>query len=79
MALRKSEPTPCPADRRRQIASILAKGVTCWLRRAKRAGIIDAQESSPAGENGLELLGETSLTVSNGTRGFTPRGDGDNV
>ena len=74
-----SDSTPSTADCRRQVASILARGVIRWRKRAKSAGIIAARESSPVGENGLELLGETSLTVSDGTRGFTPRGDGANA
>lgn len=64
-----------PADRRREVASILARGVIRWRRRAKAAGIIDAQKFPPSGETRLELSGETRLSV--GTRGFTPRSDGD--
>jgi len=64
-------------DRRRQSALILAKGVIRWRRRAKAAGIIDAPESPQNSETGLELSGETRLSVSDGTREFTPRGDGD--
>ncbi len=63
-----------PADRRREVASILARGVIRWHRRAKAAGIIDAQKSPPPGETRLELSGKTPLSV--GTRGFTPRSDG---
>jgi len=65
------------ADRRREVASILAKGVVRWHRMAKTTGDFDAQESSPGREIGLELSRETRLTVSDGTRGFTPRDDGD--
>lgn len=68
-----------PDDRRREVASILAKGVVRWCRRAKSAGIIDVSESRPDGGIGLELSGETRLSVSNGTRGFTLRADGDNA
>jgi hypothetical protein len=64
-----------PAERRREVASILARGVIRWHKRAKTAGIIDAQKSPPRGETRLELSGETRLSV--GTRGFTPRSDGD--
>ena len=66
-------------ERRRRIAAILAKGVIRWRRQAKAAGITDAQESSPGGETRLELSGETRLSVSDGTRGFTPWNDGDNA
>lgn len=79
MPSRESEPTLSPAERRRQVASILAKGVIRWRRRAKAAGIIDAPESSPGRETRLELSGKTRLSVSDGTRGFTPRGDGDDA
>jgi len=66
------------ADRRREIASILARGVIRWHRCAKSAGIINAEKSEkspPSGETCLELPGKTRLSV--GTRGFTPRSDGD--
>jgi len=66
-----------PAERRRQIASILAKGVVRFRRRVKSSGIIDAEKSPPVCGNRLELSGETRLSVSDDTRGFTPRGDGD--
>lgn len=69
------EPVLSPADRRRQVAVILARGVIRWHRRAKAAGIIDAEKSAVSGETRLELSGETRLSV--GTRGFTPRSDGD--
>lgn len=68
-----------PSERRRQVASILARGVVRWRRRAKAAAIIDAQESSPTAENRLELSRETRLSVSDGTRGFTPRDNGDDA
>lgn len=68
-----------PADRRRQVASILARGVMRWRRQAKSSAIIDAQESAPAAENRLELSPETRLSVSDGTRGFTMRADGDDA
>jgi hypothetical protein len=71
-----------PAERRRQVASILARGVVRWRRQAKLTRLIDAQESAPAAENRLELSRETRLSVSDGTRGLTgetpipPRADG---
>jgi hypothetical protein len=64
-----------PTERRRQVASILARGVIRWRRRAKSAGIIDTEKSAVSGETRLELPGETRLSV--GTRGLTPRDDGD--
>ncbi|MCO6435720.1 MAG: hypothetical protein J5J06_01370 [Phycisphaerae bacterium] len=66
-----------PGDRRREVASILAKGVVRWHRTARTTGNLDAQESSPRGEIALELSRETRLSVVNGTRGLGPRGDGD--
>jgi hypothetical protein len=53
MPLPDSESTPPASERRRQVASIHAKGVIRWRRRAKAAGIIDARASSPVGENGI--------------------------
>jgi len=64
-----------PTDRRREVAAILARSVMRWHKRAKAAGIIDAQKSPFPAEPRLELSGETPLSV--GTRGFTPRSDGD--
>lgn len=72
-----TQPTLSPADRRRQVASILAKGVIRWHRQARTAGVIDAQESPPKRENGLELSRETRLSVR--TRGLRPRDDGENA
>lgn len=68
-----------PAERRRQVASILARGVVRWRRHVKAAGISDSQESPPAAENRLELSRETRLSVSDDTRGFTPRDSGDDA
>ena len=70
-------PVLSPVERRREVASILARGVIRWHRRAKTAGIIDTQKSPPSSKTRLELSGETRLSV--GTRGFTPRSDGDNA
>ena len=64
-----------PAERRREVASILARGVIRWRRRAKSAGIMDTEKSAVSGETRLELPAKTRLSV--GTRGFTPRSDGD--
>lgn len=75
MSLHASEPALSPADRRRQVASILAKGVIRWRRRAKTVGVIAVPESRRNRENRLELSGQTRLSVS--TRGLSPRGDGD--
>ena len=71
--------TLSPDDRRREVASILAKGVIRWRQRAKTARLKHAPESAPPAENGLEVSAETRLSVSDRTRGFTPRGSGDNA
>lgn len=67
------------SERRRQVASVLAHGVIRWRRQAKSPAITDAQKSAPTGENRLELCRETRLSVSDGTRGFTMRADGDDA
>ncbi|KAA0219520.1 MAG: hypothetical protein EDS66_17505 [Planctomycetota bacterium] len=68
-----------PAERRRQVTSILARGVMRWRRQARSTAIMHAQKSAPTGENRLELSRETRLSVSDGTRGFTMRADGDDA
>ena len=68
-----------PTDRRSEIASILARGVIRWHRRAKASGIINAQKPPESGENGLELSRETRLSASDATRGFTPPDAGDDA
>lgn len=65
-----------PAERRRQVASILARGVARWRRHAAHGleahtTSSDAQESASAAENRLELSRETRLSVSDGTRWLT--------
>jgi len=65
------------ADRRSEVALILAKGIVRWRRCAKAPGITNAQESSPGRETRLELSPEPRLSVSDGTRGLWPRADGD--
>ena len=77
--LSRTETPLSPIERRRRVALILARGVVRWRRRAKSSATIDAQESAPAGENRLELSRETRLSVSDGTRGFTMRADGDDA
>jgi len=77
MPKQRAAETLSPADRRREVASILAMGLVRWHRTTKTAGHLDAQESSPRRKIGLELSRETRLSVVNGTRGLGPRGDGD--
>ncbi len=68
-----------PADRRREVASILARGVIRWRRKARTVGDLDAQESSPGRGIGLELFRETRLSVVDRTRGLRLRDVGDNT
>ena len=75
----RTDAPPHPAERRQELASILARGVIRWRRQAKLTAISDAQKSAPASENRLELSRETRLSVSDGTRGFTMRADGDDA
>lgn len=76
-----------PADYRREVASILAKGVVRWHRtRTATAGLqafehaagrLELQESEYGREISLEFPRETWLSAVNSTRGLGPRGDGD--
>lgn len=68
-----------PTERRKQVASILARGVIRLRRHVKSTAISDARESAPSAENRLELSRKTRLSVSDGTRGFTMRADGDDA
>ncbi len=77
---RRTEAPSTPAEERcREVAAILARGVL-RLRRIARIGVhLHAQESQDLRENGLELPGETRLSVVNGTRGLRLRDEGDNA
>ena len=66
-------------DRRREVASVLAKGVVRWRRRARVVGLEVTRESPVFAEKSLELHGETRLSVAGGTHGLCPRDDGDEV
>ncbi len=67
------------AERRREVAAILARGVL-RLRRVAQIGVRpDTPKSQDLRENGLELPGETRLSVSDGTRGLRLREEGDNA
>ena len=79
MPLKASEPTLSPVERRRQVAVILAQGVLRLRRTYQTRGFTHVPESSPDARNCLEFRGETRLSVVNGTRGFTPRDDGDDA
>lgn len=68
-----------PADRRREVAAILALGAIRLHRINRTGSFTHAQESLPGGQVGLELLGETRLSASDGTRGLRLRDDGDDA
>lgn len=68
-----------PAERRREVAAILARGVLRLRRIARLGGIMHAPESLPKRENGLELSGEMRLSLSERTRGLGLRDDGDDA
>ena len=56
-----------PAERRREIAAILAKGVVRWRRVVVKSGLPPPPEGRFSSGNGLELPGPLSLTVSDRT------------
>ena len=76
---RRTEAQPIsPGERRGEVAAILARGILRLRRIARPGGNIPAPESQDLPENGLELPGETRLSVSDETRGLRLRNDGDN-
>lgn len=79
MPLHDSQPALSPVERRRQVAAILAKGVVRLRRTYQTRGFRHAPESSPDARNCLEFPGETRLSVVDGTRGLSPRDDGDDA
>ncbi len=79
MPSRTEAPSMPANERRREVAAILARGVL-RLRRIARIGVHpNAPKSQDLRENGLELPGETRLSVSDGTRGLRLRDEGDNA
>ena len=52
-----------PAERREEIAEILAKGVMRWRRRANISGVGPAKENRFSRKKPLEVLGQTRLSV----------------
>ena len=79
MPKRVPQPSPAPTDRRREVASILARGVSRYLRRARSGGFMHVENASNSSEIGLEVLAESRPCVVNGTRGLEPRDDGDDA
>ena len=78
MPRRAEAPSMSADERRRQVAAILARGVLRLRHIARIGGNTHAPESQNSPENGLELPGETRLSVPDGTRGLRLRDDGDN-
>jgi len=77
---RRTEAHSMSADeRRREVAAILARGILRLGRNARIGGNMHAPESQNLPKNGLELPGDTRLSVSDGTRGLRLRDDGDNA
>ena len=75
-----------PAERRGEVASILARGLVRWRRKIGRAGASpaqappeEAQEPAEGGQKLLAFQGETSVSVDSGTRGLRVRSDGGEV
>lgn len=62
-----------------EIARLLAQGLLRWRRRMHAAGFDPEPHRAENRENRLELCGQTRLSVSDGTRGLAPRGDGDDA
>ncbi len=77
MPKQRAEETLSPADRRRAITSILAKGVVRWHRTNRAVAQLDAQKSPPCRDIGLEDSADMGLSVVNGTRRFGLRDNGD--
>ena len=77
---RRTQTPSMPAEERcREVAAILARGILRLRRNARIGGNIHAPESQDFSENGLELPGETRLSVSDGTRGLHPGHNGDDA
>ena len=68
-----------PDERRREVATILARGVLRVRHIARISGNSRASETQGLAENGLEFSSETRLSASNGTRGLRLRDDGDDL
>jgi len=64
-------------DRSLAIATILAKGVLRWHRKARSDIVIPPPESSDFARTGLDFCGQTRLSVVESTRGLRLRDDGD--
>ncbi len=58
---------PVPAERRREIAAILVKGIVRWRRGIVKSGLSRPPEGRFFPQKGLELPGPLSLTVSDRT------------
>ncbi|MBP7748473.1 MAG: hypothetical protein KA383_20345 [Phycisphaerae bacterium] len=66
-------------DAEQEVARVLARGLLRWRRRMHAAGFDAAQNPVEILANRLELSGETRLSVSDGTRGLSARGDGEDA
>lgn len=72
-------PSLSPGERRREIAAILAHGVLRLHRNTRIGTETHAKESQDLSGDGLEVPGQTRLSVSDGTHGLCVRNNGDNT
>jgi len=75
----RSTRSTSPDERRREVTRILAQALLRWRQRMYAASFAAAAESPGIPANRLEFRGETRLSVSDGTRGLSPRGDGEDA
>ena len=64
-------PALSPDERRRAVATILAKGLVRWHRRARSVGLIATPASYPLLDDGLEIGRDLRLSVARRTSGET--------
>lgn len=66
-------PALTPDDRRRAVAAILAKGLVRWHRRARAVGLLATPTGCPPPDKGLEVWGDSRLSVARRTSGEPER------
>ena len=72
-----SQSDAIPADRLREVASILARGVVRWRKQVKAGRITPVSDQENAPRIRLEVPAKTVLSVSPSTRGLAMRVAGD--
>jgi hypothetical protein len=68
-----------PEQRRAEVIAILARGLLRYHRRMFHGGLNPREKNPPPHQICLELPAETRLSVSDNTRGFSPREHGDDA